>query len=322
MRAMSPPAAAVIRPITEPFVHPALFYRGVRDYLAGTIRFIREGLRLGDPVAVAVPGPNLRLLRSALGESATGVRMIDMSQAGRNPGRIIPEILRRYADAHASGRVRIIGEPIWPGRSENEYPACVQHEALINMAFAGRAVTILCPYDAEKLSPQVLADAAATHPLLIDDAGERDSAEYAPERIRRAYDVPLPEPAGQPVLLAFDDTNLGQARRLVVEHARRAGLAADRVTEAELAVNEMAANSLAHGGGAGELRIWCQDAYLVCEVRDTGFIPDPLAGRHPVTPDMAGGRGLLLVNQLSDLVRLHTRPGRTTVRAHFACGTR
>jgi hypothetical protein len=33
---------------------------------------------------------------------------------------------------------------------------------------------------------------------------------------------------------------------------------------------------------------------------------------------MPGGRGVLLVNQLSDLVRLHTEPGATTVRAHFA----
>lgn len=321
MRAMSPPTAAVTRPATEPFVHPALFYRGVRGYLAGTMRFIREGLRLGDPVAVAVPGPNLRLLRSALGESAARVRMMDMTQAGRNPGRIIPGILRRFADAHPRGRVRIIGEPIWPGRSENEYPACVQHEALINLAFSGRPVTILCPYDAERLHPRVLADAAATHPLLIDDEGEHDSAEYAPERIRQAYDVPLPEPADQPVVLAFDDTNLSQARALVVEHARRAGLADDRVMDVELAVNEMAANSLAHGGGAGDLRIWRQDPYLVCEVRDAGFIPDPLVGRHPVTPDMPGGRGVLLVNQLSDLVRLHTRPGGTTIRAHFACET-
>ncbi|MDN3354388.1 sensor histidine kinase [Actinomadura sp. DC4] len=315
---MSEPEAAKPRPGTAPFVHPALFYRGAQGYLAGTAPFVREGLRLGDPVVVAAPGPNLRLLRSELGESATGVRWVDMTQAGRNPGRIIPGVLRGFADAHAHGRVRMIGEPIWPGRSEAEYPACVQHEALINLAFAGRAVTILCPYDAERLDPRVLADAAATHPLLIDDEGERPSATYAPERLGRAYDVPLPEPAGLLAVLAFDDTNLDQARALAVEHARRSGLAADRVMDVELAVNEMAANSLAHGGGAGDLRIWSQDEYLIYEVRDTGFIADPLVGRRPVTPDSPGGRGVLLVHQLSDLVRLHTRPGRTAIRAHFA----
>jgi anti-sigma regulatory factor (Ser/Thr protein kinase) len=94
-------------------------------------------------------------------------------------------------------------------------------------------------------------------------------------------------------------------------------LAAHRVMDVELAVNELAANSLTHGGGAGDLRIWTQDAYLIYEVRDTGFISDPLVGRRPVTPDLPGGRGVLLVNQLSDLVRMHTKPGGTTVRAHF-----
>jgi anti-sigma regulatory factor (Ser/Thr protein kinase) len=314
---MSPASSVQKGPATEAFFHPALFYRGVQGYLAGTMPFIREGLELGEPVAVAVPGQHLRMLRAELGESATQVSWVDIGQAGRNPGWIIPGVLRRFADAHPHGRARIIGEPIWPGRSENEYPACVQHEALINLAFTGRAMTILCPYDTGKLHPRVLADAGATHPFLIDDEGERQSAEYAPEHIRRTYDVPLAEPAGRPVLLAFDETNLGQARTLAVEQARRAGLDADRVMDVELAVNEMAANSLAHGGGAGRLRIWSQDAYLICEVHDTGFISDPLVGRHPLTLDMSGGRGVLVVNQLSDLVRMHTRPGRTTIRAHF-----
>ena len=43
-------------------------------------------------------------------------------------------------DAHPDKHVRVIGEPIWPGRSDLEYPACVQHEALINRAFAVRDV--------------------------------------------------------------------------------------------------------------------------------------------------------------------------------------
>lgn len=314
---MSRPSTAGVQPATGPFVHPALFYRGVHEYLAGTVPFIRGGLDAGEPVAVAVPGPNLDVLRSELGDSAAQVRLMDMTQVGRNPGRIIPMVLRKFADAHPHGRVRIIGEPIWPGRSENEYPACVQHEALINLAFTGRAVTILCPYDAGTLHPRVLADAAATHPVLVDDGGEYDSGEYAPKRVVRAYNVPLAEPADEPAMLAFDDANLGQARALVVEHAGRAGLGADRVLDAELAVNELAANTLVHGGGAGTLRIWTEDRYLVCEVRDAGFITDPLVGRRPVDPDVLGGRGVLLVNQLADLVRLHTRPGGTTIRAHF-----
>nr|WP_256979459.1 MEDS domain-containing protein [Streptomyces sp. NRRL B-24085] len=33
----------------EPFVHPALFYEGTDQYIAGTVPFLREGLDAGEP---------------------------------------------------------------------------------------------------------------------------------------------------------------------------------------------------------------------------------------------------------------------------------
>ncbi|EFL27820.1 putative regulator of sigma factor [Streptomyces himastatinicus ATCC 53653] len=155
--------------VADPFVHPALFYRDDEDYLAGTLPFVLDGLRAAEPVAVAVPGANLRLLRTALGRDGERVRFLDMAEAGRNPGRIIPTVLRDFADRHPGGRVRIIGEPVWAGRTAAEYGPCVQHEALINLAFTGRAVTILCPYDTGGLDTDALADAWLTHPVVIED---------------------------------------------------------------------------------------------------------------------------------------------------------
>jgi anti-sigma regulatory factor (Ser/Thr protein kinase) len=313
----------------DPFWHPALFYRGEKEYLAGTVPFVRQGVRAGEPVAVAVPAPRLELLRTALrddlGTDADRVRLLDMSRAGRNPGRIIPGVLRDFADRHPGHRVRIIGEPIWPGRSETEYPACAQHEALINTAFTGRRVSILCPYDADALAPRILDDAVRTHPVLIggtddgaDGGAARPSRRYAPEAIVTAYNLPLPEP-GQAVELGFDADSLGTARALAVEHAQAAGLAAERVLDVELAVVELAANSILHGGGTGTLRLWREEGFLVCEVHDRGHITDPLAGRSPVAPDSPHGRGLLLIHQVADLVRLHTtaKDG-TTTRLYFA----
>src|SRR3569833_296613 len=124
VRAMSP-ASSTQRPVTDPFVHPALFYRGTRGYLAGTMPFIRAGLKLGEPVAVAVPGQNLRLLRSELGESAALVRWVDMTKAGRNPGWIIPGVLRGFADAHSPGRVWFFGVSFWFGCCVFVFLVCV-----------------------------------------------------------------------------------------------------------------------------------------------------------------------------------------------------
>lgn len=299
------------------FTHPALFYRGDREYVLATTAFIREGLRLGEPVAVSVPGPNLELIEKELGaDDASTVRLMDMTLAGRNPSRIIPAVLRDFADRHPNEHVRIIGEPIWAGRSATEMPACAQHEALINLAFAGRNVTILCPYDADRLDQDVLDEAARTHPVLQDKSGTWESDAYAPEWVIERHNRPLPEPAVA-AILDFDSTNLAAARDLGAEQATSMRFSPARVDDIRLVIAELGANSLDHGGGRGRIRVWNEGSLLVCEVTDSGHITDPLVGRSPVDPRAAGSRGLLIVNLLSDLVRIHTRSGSTTVRTYF-----
>ncbi|MFB7597715.1 anti-sigma factor RsbA family regulatory protein [Streptomyces sp. NPDC056160] len=302
---------------TEPFVHPALFYRGEQEYLAGTVPFVRAALAAGEPVAVAVPGENLRLIEGELGADARSVRLLDMREAGRNPGRIIPGVLRAFADAQPAGRrVRIIGEPIWAGRSAAEYPACAQHEALINAAFGGREVTILCPYDAVRLDERTLADAHATHPVVIPAgaARERASGAYDPADVVARYNEPLPA-APDALSFRFTAKTLSQARHVAVAEGARLGLAGTRLEDLALVAAELTTNSVVHGGGRGEVRVWAADGQVLCEVRDAGRLADPLAGRRPAARDQRGGRGLLMVNLLADLVRLHADETGTTVRA-------
>ncbi|MET9801808.1 sensor histidine kinase [Streptomyces sp. NPDC006368] len=302
--------------ISDPFVHPALFYRGDQQYVAGTVPFILDGLSAGEPVAVAAPPARLKVLKGELGDRASDVHFVDMTQAGRNPGRIIPGVLRAFADAQRPGRVRIIGEPIWPGRTEAEYPACVQHEALINAAFTGRDVTILCPYDADGLDPHVISDALATHPLIIDESGEAASTAYAPEQVIARYNTALPAPADA-ATYAFTGEGLPAVRHFATAHGERLGLAATRLQDLALAVAELTTNSVIHGAGHGTLRIWAEDGQVVCEVHDAGQLTDPLAGRRPPVPSRPGGRGLLLVHHIADLVRLHTAGSGTTIRFYL-----
>ncbi|MFF7074885.1 anti-sigma factor RsbA family regulatory protein [Streptomyces pseudovenezuelae] len=306
--------------VTTPqvFVHPALFYRTEREYTRQTVAFLREGLTHGEPLAVAVPGPNLELIKAGLGGDAEGILFLDMTESGRNPGRIIPKVLRGFADAHPRRRVRIIGEPIWVGRSAVEYPACAQHEALINAAFEGRALTILCPYDEARLDPEVIADARVTHPTLISGDGQESVSDtYDWRAVVDRYNQPL-TPAPHAGVFSYGAEDLPAARRFALSEAARLGLTGERLMDAELAVAELTTNSVVHGGGRGTLAVWVEQGALVCEVRDAGRLTDPLAGRRPPVRGQLGGRGLMLVHYVSDLVRLHAGDDGTTVRFYLS----
>jgi anti-sigma regulatory factor (Ser/Thr protein kinase) len=304
---------------TGVFEHEALLYRSVSDYVAGTVPFVEDGLDTGEPVLVAVPAPNVEVIRGALGSTAADrVRFLDMTEAGRNPGRIIPGVLHAFVGEHAPRRVRVIGEPIWAGRSAAEYASCVQHEALINLAFAETAATILCPYDTRRLAAAVISDAERTHPVMVDDAGRKPSDRYAdPTVVVAAFNRPFPDPPVPPVTLIFDADELPAVRRFVADHAGAAGLDSARIGDLTVAVNEVATNAVIHGGGPGTLRIWRERGSVVCELCDPGQLNDPLAGRIPPTLDSEHGRGLLLVHHMCDLVQMYTHRSSTTIRLHM-----
>ena len=85
-----------------------------------------------------------------------------------------------------------------------------------------------------------------------------------------------------------------------------------------MAVNEVATNSLTHGGGGGTVSVWREDdATVVCELRDGGQISDPLAGRRRPAEDAVGGRGLWIANQVCELVQVRTFATGTAVRLHM-----
>lgn len=300
------------------FRHDALFYSGAADYRAGLLEFVRDGLDRAEPVLVAVPQPGLGLVRSALRPDETErVRTADMGSAGRNPGRIIGSVLTAFVREHAGRPVRIVGEPIWAGRSAAEYPACAEHEALINVALAGTDAYVLCPYDVTRLDRSVLVDATRTHPTLVSDGERWDSPGYTdPVAVAAWFDRPLPPPPQEAdVLVIGPCTGPAAARRFVHSYAESKGMRPERLADLRTAAQELVVNTLQHAGGSGLLTIWTEGREVVFQVQDGGRIVDPLAGRRPLEPHEAG-HGLHAVHQACDLVRVHRRRDGTIVRVH------
>jgi anti-sigma regulatory factor (Ser/Thr protein kinase) len=297
-----------------------LFYAGEDGFLEGTLPFVEEAVAAEEPVLVAVANPRIELLRQALGEDAEGVHFADMHVLGRNPARIIPAWRRFLAEHSPDDRpVRGIGEPIWAGRSEAELTECQRHESLLNVAFdGGQAWRLLCPYDIDALEERVIEAARCSHPFVAQDGSNQLSDAYL-----QGYEAPgpfdgeLPAPPAQTEELAFTYEQLGRLRQLVSRGASEASLDSARTEDLVLAVNELATNSLRHGGGAGILRMWRGADTFLCEVHDRGHITEPLVGRYPPPSGQANGRGLWLVNHLCDLVQIRSTPKGSVVRVHM-----
>jgi anti-sigma regulatory factor (Ser/Thr protein kinase) len=301
------------------FRHEALLYEGAAGFLSGSVPFIRAGLEAQEPVLVAVRRDKIRLLEDALGADAAAVRFVDMAELGRNPARIIPAwdaFVREHGDAPA---VRGIGEPIAPQHRGAELAECQLHESLLNDAFADtERFHLLCPYDVGALAPEVVHEARCSHPFVVDAAGCADSEHY---RGRDATDgpatSPLAPPRTRPEVLSFQLDDLSELRALVRRSATEAGFGATDADALVLAANELASNSILHGGGFGVLRVWHEDDAVVCEVRDRGRIDDRLVGRRRPGLDQPGGWGLWIVNQTCDLVELRSGAAGTVVRARM-----
>ena len=303
-------------PQTASFRHEALLYDSPETFVAGTVPFIRDAVAAGEPIMVAVGAEKIALLRTWLGEDADPVAFADMAELGANPARIIPAWQEFIDDNAASGRpLRGIGEPIWADRSPTELVECQCHEALLNVAFATASdFHLICPYDTAQLDRDVIAEAEASHPFV---AGA-PSAAYRGDHAVPQFAAPLPEPPADAGIHEISRDTLADLRHLTAAEAERSGLSSRRTHDLVLAVHEIAANSVRHGGGRGVLRIWLEADTLICDIRDSGRIAvQPLVGRVRPTLNQTSGWGLWLANQLCDLVQLRELPHGSVVRLHL-----
>jgi anti-sigma regulatory factor (Ser/Thr protein kinase) len=311
------------------FRHEALFYAGADEFLDGTLDFLREGIALDEPSLVVVAPERIAALREALGDDARHVRFEDMRTLGTNPARIIPAWKDFVAGAGGPKRpMRGIGEPIWPERSADELVECHRHESLLNLAFADVAqFRLLCPYDTAALAPEVVAEARRTHPLVAEAGDVRESTSFhGLEAAAAPWSTPLAPAPAELEQLTIDASGLGLMRAVVARRGTDSGLPPERVDDLVLAVNELATNSILHGGGSGVLRLWDAEAEadgpaaLVCEVTDAGRIDEPLSGRARPEDRQVGHFGLWLVNQLCDFVEQRTLPEGNVVRVTMRRG--
>jgi anti-sigma regulatory factor (Ser/Thr protein kinase) len=301
------------------FVHSASIYHSQQEFLDLAGRFVGDGLALDEAVLLAVPPETLALLCDGLyagGDPPADVRMVDITEVARNPSRFMA-MQGAFIDEHPDQRVRIVSQLAWPGRTDEEFVACMEHETLVNEAMDGYPATSLCLYDAGRLRDGVLSDARATHPLLWEFGASQRSSNYAPGDVRERCNQPLAAGPGAVTYMVRKSADLRPARSFAVDYAGWMGLSQESIENLQLVATELATNSLMYTGGACRLAFWQDDGHLVCEARDTGRFDDPMVGRLDPGPRGPASRGLYLVNAISDLVRTHTTRTGTTIQAYL-----
>jgi anti-sigma regulatory factor (Ser/Thr protein kinase) len=306
-------------PGQDGFCHCALIHQSREQYLRGVLGFAEKGLADGGRVIVAAPPQQLEAITARLNGHGDALELLDIYQLGRNPAWIIPALQRRI-ESHRGRRVYVMCEPLWPGRSPEEIEEVILHEALCNTAFATHALSWLCPFDATALDSDVIEEARRAHHVVATNGEKQANPDFSHEVFRERLEKPLPPLPVGGHRMSFTSSLLGALRTLVAEQAQAANLAPARSADLVFAVNELATNSIRHGGGSGELELWITPQRMIAEVRDRGRIADPLVGRINPGQNLFEGLGLWLVNQMCDLVQVRSGAGGTTVRVHLERG--
>jgi anti-sigma regulatory factor (Ser/Thr protein kinase) len=289
--------------------HGAAVVGSRRELLAVALPFLEAGLRAGDLVALTCPPETVELLAGELGEQARAVESDPrMSLLGaRAPDALT--MCRRYlerATASGSGRLRVLAEVDF-GEDPADWREGQRFESVYNRLMGEAPVSAICLYDRRRLSPEVIASAAATHPELVSGQAWSSNPAFQDPRV---YVPSLPVPRApvedaDPVFAVDNAPTLAGLRHQLGAVIATLVADPDQQEDLHLAAAEIAANAFRHGTRPVSARVWTDGDRVICVISDRGTsYTDPLSGFTPAHGlDLsAGGMGLWLARKLWDHV--------------------
>jgi hypothetical protein len=160
--------------------HRALIYGSDDEFLASTVPFLVEGITRGDGVLVVAAHRKIGWLRDALGDDAVHVEFKDSAEWLRSPIGALNAFRTFMQERFERGApwIRILGEPVWAGRSKAEVAEWTRFESIFNLSFESSPATAICPYDARYVPERVLAGARQTHPEIAQAGDVTTSLGY------------------------------------------------------------------------------------------------------------------------------------------------
>jgi hypothetical protein len=160
--------------------HSAFCYGTGDQFRAAIEPFLAEGIDRSEAILAVTTAGNIELLHERFGKSAEKVEFVDANTWYTTPVAAL-EAYKAFTDAKlrdGAHWVRIVGEPLWAGRSDSEVRSWTRYESLLNLVFSAYPVSILCPYDERSVAPDIITQAHLTHPQALDKGGISDSLDY------------------------------------------------------------------------------------------------------------------------------------------------
>ena len=141
--------------------HGALVYSGRDELISAAKDFFSSARAKGAGLFVAARSENLADLASSAGGDGSPVAVADLNGPSTDPGRIFA-LIRMFARDYPRRLVCCWQEVGWAGRPADELAEAMRYDALVNDAFAGSPVTIVCCYDRE-LGGEAVDDVQCVH---------------------------------------------------------------------------------------------------------------------------------------------------------------
>lgn len=160
--------------------HQVLVYGDDDGFVNAAAPYLSEGMERAEALLVTTTAKKIGLLKDELGDSADQVEFFAAETWYASPVSAMNAYRLFLDDQVAEGApwVRVVGDPEWPGRSEEDVRAWNQYESLVNLTFSPSPVTLLCTYDERTVHPSIVTAAQLTHPQIVEGGEVSDNPLY------------------------------------------------------------------------------------------------------------------------------------------------
>ena len=287
------------------FRHELFLYRSAEELVEFVVPLALDGLAADEPTLLLLRADAARAVQHEVGPSP----LLAVEPALAEPGRSDEHV--RTASTLLPSYSRVVHQE--PVIDPSQWSEWRRLEAVLNLALRHYDTWAVCAYDQHYLTPGMIGDLHATHPLIGHDGEHQRNERYRHPvnfLIEHSEDPLDPIELTPPVVELVDPSPT--TARATVKWFSRQWLPEQDIDKLIFATHEAVVNALRHGRPPTVLRLWTRPGRVTVTVTDAGpgptdsLVSDFIAEPSTDTADEPVGEpalGLWLIRHLVDVAR-------------------